>query len=64
MVPIVKKGEDKKVDDYRGITLTQTAYKIYATVLAERLKEEIERKGILPSSQVKFRKGVGTIFMF
>lgn len=28
-------------------------------VLTERLKKEIERKGILPPSQVGFRKGVG-----
>ncbi|XP_039310271.1 secreted RxLR effector protein 78-like [Solenopsis invicta] len=37
------------------------AYKVYAAVLAERLKEEVERKGILPPSQTGFRRGVGTI---
>jgi len=61
VVPIVKKGEGEKVEDYRGITLTQTAYKIYAMVLAERLREEVERKGILPPSQTGFRRGVRTI---
>lgn len=61
IIQILKKGQGEKVDEYRGITLTQTAYKIYAVVLAERLKEEMEEKGILPPSQTGFRKGVGTI---
>lgn len=61
MVPIVKKGEGKKVEDYRGITLTQTAYKIYTAVLAERLREEVERKKLLPLSQTGFRRGMGCI---
>lgn len=61
VVPVVKRGEGEKVEDYRGITLTQTAYKVYAMILAERLREEVERKGILPPSQTGFRRGVGTI---
>jgi len=36
-------------------------YKIYASALAERLREEVERKGMLPPSQTGFRKGMGTI---
>ncbi|XP_076301689.1 uncharacterized protein LOC143219703 [Lasioglossum baleicum] len=36
VVPIAKKGDSRKVGNYRGVTLTQTAYKIYAAVLAER----------------------------
>jgi len=61
VVPIVKKGEREKVEDHRGITLTQTAYKIYAMILAERLREEVERKGVLPPSQTGFRREVGTL---
>lgn len=34
IVPIVKKGEGNRVEEYRGVTLTQTAYKIYVAVLA------------------------------
>ena len=60
-MPIVKKGEGEKVEDYRGVTLMQTAYKIYAAVLAERLRKEIEEKGALPPNQTGFRKGVGTM---
>lgn len=50
IVPIVKKKEGNKVEEYRSITITQTAYKVYAAVLAERLRIEIEGKGQLPPS--------------
>lgn len=36
-------------------------YKIYAAVLGERLREEMEKKGVLAESQAGFRKGMGTI---
>lgn len=58
---IVKKGEEENVGNYRRVTLTQTAYRIYTTILAERLREKIERKGLLPPSQTGFRKGMSTI---
>lgn len=60
IVPIVKKGERNKLEEYRGITITQTAYKVYAAVLAEKLRNEIEEKSLLPS-QTEFRKEIGTI---
>lgn len=61
MVSVVKRGEGERAEDYRGITLMQTACKVYASVLAERLRKEVEGKGILPPSQTGFRKGLGTI---
>lgn len=61
VVPVLKKGKGDRVEEYRGVTLTQTAYKVYASVLAERLREEVEEKGILPLSQAGFRKNMGTI---
>lgn len=39
---IVKKGEGDKIADYRGVTLT--LYKIYTSILTERLREETEKK--------------------
>jgi len=36
-----------------------TAYEIYAAILAERLREEKERKRSLPEIQAGFRKGRG-----
>ncbi|XP_033313971.1 uncharacterized protein LOC117212930 [Bombus bifarius] len=51
--PIYKK-EDKRIAK-RGITLMDIAYKIYAGILDEKLKAEIETK--LEESQFRFRKG-------
>jgi len=31
------------VKNYRGVTLMDTAYKIYANILNERLKKEVEK---------------------
>jgi len=53
---IYKKGDISNVRNYRGIILLCTAYKIYAAILAERLREEIEGKGSLPETQAGFRK--------
>lgn len=36
-------------------------YKMYAVALAERLREEIKGKGLIPHNQTGFRKGMGTI---
>lgn len=59
LVPIIKKGEGKEVDDYRGVTLMSSLYKIYATVLSERLRKEIEDKGIISPNQTGFTKRNG-----
>lgn len=51
------------MEDYRRVTLMSTLYKVYMGVekLAERLREEVEGKKILPGNQTGFRKGLGTI---
>jgi hypothetical protein len=59
--PIFKKGEKNTAENYRGITLQNTGYKLYASVLSERMKREIEEKGVLPDRQAGFRKGRGTM---
>ncbi|XP_033360692.1 uncharacterized protein LOC117239310 [Bombus vosnesenskii] len=55
--PIYKKGDKRVAKSYRGVTLMDTAYKIYAEILDERLKAEIETK--LEESQFGFKKGRG-----
>lgn len=50
IVPVIKGGKAERVENYRGVTLTQMAYKIYVAILAERLKEEVEGKKLLPAS--------------
>lgn len=41
------------------MTLLPTAYKVYASILADRLEREVKEKGILPVWQAGFRKGKG-----
>jgi len=43
MVPIMKKGQEEKVEDYRGIIMP-TLYKVY---IAERLRKEMEGKRMI-----------------
>lgn len=57
IVPVIKKGVGKRV--IIGVALISTLYKVYARVLAERLREEIE--GIIPENQAEFKKSKGTL---
>lgn len=57
MVPIYKKGDPSNIENYRGISLLSTAYKIYAGILRDRLEKEAEVKNMLLKSQAGFRKG-------
>lgn len=61
VVSIRKKGDGKEVGDYRRITMMLSLYKVYAMILAERLKEDIENKRIIPDNQSGFRNNRGTI---
>lgn len=38
-----------------------TLYKVYTSILAEKLREEVERKDIMPRTQTGFRKGMETV---
>ncbi|XP_011862008.1 PREDICTED: uncharacterized protein LOC105558746 [Vollenhovia emeryi] len=63
IVPIIKKREGRVVKEYRGVTLLPTlySYKIYASVLAGRLRQEMEEKEAIPQNQAGFRKGMGAM---
>jgi len=39
IVPLYKRGEREKVENYRGISLLCSAYKIYAKILRNRLEK-------------------------
>ena len=45
--PIHKKGDEEKVENYKGITLTDIEYKIYTEVPRQRLVKELEEKECL-----------------
>jgi len=57
----LKKGDEKKVSDYRGMTLMSTLYKVYTAILAKRLKENSEGVKAISHNQTGFRKGMGTM---
>lgn len=55
IMPVIKKEEGEKLDDYRGITVMTAIYKVYVLVLAERLRVEIEDKELILQNQTGFR---------
>lgn len=61
IVLIVKKGKGTGAEKYRKVTLTQTAYKVFTTLLAERQWDKVKGKAILPQNQTDFRREMGTI---
>ncbi|KYN14427.1 hypothetical protein ALC57_13379, partial [Trachymyrmex cornetzi] len=61
VVPVRKKEQGEEVKDYRGVWIMPTLYKIYTAALTERLREEVEGKGLIPPNQTGFRKGLGTM---
>lgn len=58
IVPIINKGEGERIEEYRGVTLVSTLYKVYTTVLAGRLKKELEERDRVPHNQTGFKKGM------
>lgn len=50
IIPIHKKVNPNKMENYRGIILLYTAYKLYAGMLTERLKQEAEERDLLPET--------------
>ena len=61
IVSLAKKGGGTRVQEYRGVTLMPTLYKIYAAVLVGRLEQEVEGKGMIPENQAGFRRGRSTV---
>ena len=56
IIPIYKKGDKEEVKNYRGITLMDTGYKIYAEIIRRRLEAQIEEERMLEETQQGFRK--------
>ena len=61
IVPIPKKGDLTKCDNWRGISLLDVAGKVFARILQDRL--QVLAKEVLPESQCGFRKGRGCVDM-
>ena len=58
MVPVPKKGDLTRCDNWRGISLLEVAGKVFAKTLQSRLQQLAEER-VLPESQCGFRKGRG-----
>lgn len=56
--PIFKKGNPTKTENYRGISLLDTCYKILTTLILERINPYVEE--IVGSYQCGFRRGKST----
>lgn len=61
MVPIYKKGNHNGVENYTGISLLCTVYKVYTEILRSKLEKEVEEKVLLPENRADFRKGRRTL---
>ena len=61
VVPIPKKGDLRKCDNWRGISLLDVVGKVFAQILQDRLQMVAET--VLPESQCGFRKGRGCVDM-
>lgn len=53
-----KNGDKQKAENYRGITLMDAGYKIFAIIIEGKLRKETEKLvlEILPEIQAEFRK--------
>jgi hypothetical protein len=51
------KGDKRDPVNYRGISLLSTLSKVYTGVLARRLNDWIEKRGVISECQMGFRKG-------
>lgn len=60
VVPVYKKGDKELPENYRGITLMDSGYKIYAELLKNKLDKSLEDKQLLGDTQFGFRKNKGT----
>lgn len=49
--PIRKNGDKDKAANYRGISLLESASKLYAAILNERIRKDVEEKNILAETQ-------------
>lgn len=58
---IHKKGSADNPENYRGISLLNSIYKIWANVLLARMEKAADKQNLLPDTQAGFRKGRSTI---
>jgi sorting nexin-29 len=57
--PIYKKGDKLMCDNYRGISLLSTTYKIVTYIIRKRLEPIVEQ--VIQEHQAEFQKGRSTL---
>ena len=62
IVPVLKKGDIRNVNKYRGITLTSIFSKIFSHILDARLRSYVEDNNYLNASQYGFRENKSTTY--
>lgn len=50
---IYKKRDQERTENYRGISLLCTAYKVYAEILRDKLEIKVERRKVLSERDQK-----------
>ena len=61
IIPIYKKGDPEKVDNYRGVSLLSAISKCYTTILNSRLYTWLEDNNLISECQAGFRKNYSTV---
>ena len=61
IVPIHKKDDRSKAENYRGITLPSALGKLFTSILNDRLYDYMTKKRILKAEQGGFKKRHGTV---
>ena len=57
VVPLFKKGSKSDVGNYRPVSITSVAGRIFEQIIKDKLMEFLEENGLLRDSQFGFRKG-------
>ena len=60
VTPISKGPPSSSVANYRPISITSVLSKVFARLVSVRLGRFVERSGVLPTTKVAYRKGLGT----
>ena len=61
IIPLLKKGDDKNPDNYRGISLLSVVSKVFTAILNKRLYTWAEHEKKISKEQAGFRKGYSTV---